>query len=316
MSAGPMERAGAGRVGGGGEAALTDPAFPGLAEVLGSCREVTVLRHRRGKRLTLRVRRADGRAEIVKYVVSGVALAHDNQCRLAEAADALDFSVSRPLWRGAGGRLLAQSICPGRPFDIATGADASGARVAAAMGRAVASLHRSGIRFDDTFTPGDQHARSLRHLARLRRVSPALAAEAAELCGRTEALRRAIEAESAPALMPLHGSLHLQQWLVGSNGLALVDFDRASMGDPELDSATFVADLEHEPEAVARPLIRAFLEGVGDIDRRRFDYYRVHKHLAKVCRTARAGSGDALDKAARRLRRAWTLLERAGEGVA
>ncbi|RMD97552.1 MAG: hypothetical protein D6814_09265 [Calditrichaeota bacterium] len=51
--------------------------------------------------------------------------------------------------------------------------------------------------------------------------------------------------QQAKQEVPIHGALRLEQFLAGGNGLALVDFDAASVGDPLFDVAEFLTSLQY-----------------------------------------------------------------------
>ena len=101
-------------------------------------------------------------------------------------------------------------------------------------------------------------------------------------------------------LVPVHGAPHMHQWLVdGSGRLGLVDFDRYALGEPELDVATFLVELETEsPRAVAMAELAAateagFAAAGGRLDPDRLVLWTAHKRLAKVAGTAAALRPDA-----------------------
>jgi aminoglycoside phosphotransferase (APT) family kinase protein len=102
----------------------------------------------------------------------------------------------------------------------------------------------------------------------------------------------------------------MHQWLVdGAGRLGLVDFDRYAAGEPELDVATFLVELEAEsPRAVGMDELAAatsagFAAAGGELDAERLALHTVHKRLAKVARTAAALRPDAEDRARRHLDR-------------
>ena len=65
-------------------------------------------------------------------------------------------------------------------------------------------------------------------------------------------LARCHEAFQPRALVPVHGAPHMHQWLADQDGrLGLVDLDRYALGEPELDLATFLVELESESDRVA-----------------------------------------------------------------
>jgi aminoglycoside phosphotransferase (APT) family kinase protein len=89
------------------------------------------------------------------------------------------------------------------------------------------------------------------------------------------------ELESSPAV-PIHGDLHLKQFLVGHDAVRLIDFDRSRLGDPAEDLGNLYADLIRRSiitpaDADFRSLFDCFSgeyrHAGGDIDLRRVHLY-------------------------------------------
>ncbi|MFQ5630553.1 MAG: phosphotransferase family protein, partial [bacterium] len=99
---------------------------------------------------------------------------------------------------------------------------------------------------------------------------PALAEKIAEFLEKLHLLHESLD--DSPR-RPIHGSPHAHQWLDNGEQLGLVDFDRISFGHPELDIATFLAEMDYEnPEkAPIAQINAAFIEGyemrAGKLDR-------------------------------------------------
>ena len=80
--------------------------------------------------------------------------------------------------------------------------------------------------------------------------------------------------------------------LYNKGRLGLVDFDRFSLGDPELDVATFTSEVDFMKSTTisTEKLNQAFIDGYeacyGKLDPERLRLYRAHKRFAKVHRTA------------------------------
>ncbi len=131
--------------------------------------------------------------------------------------------------------------------------------------------------------------RSRRYVRKLAQAAPSAAAAAAALLSELEAAHAAAPDTD---LRPIHGAPHPHQWLNNHGRLALVDFDRLSLGPVEIDAATFLAELDFESGApdhvpqVAAAFLGAYAEGVGGCDRRVLAIYRMHKHLAKAYKVA------------------------------
>ena len=107
--------------------------------------------------------------------------------------------------------------------------------------------------------------------------------------------------------MPVHGAPHVNQWLSAGDQLGLVDFDRFALGEPELDIATFVAELASESErqapvdAYTSAMVEGYCEVGVTIDVPRIELHLLHKLVAKVTRTAWALRVDGPERAARHL---------------
>lgn len=281
-----------------------DPALPGLAHVLSRLTDPVVVRYRPGSRCT--VRGGHGAAARYVKVVAGQPDEQVDAENLWAAAGAglLPFAVAEPHGCDASTASSWYGVVPGRPLapDLlgADGADAAG-RVGAALGAlaaaAVVPTRRDG--------PADQLARTRRTLARAAAVVPALEAG---LTGAAGMLERAHRRLPHRRLVPVHGTPHAKQWLVdGSGRLGLVDFDRYALGDPELDLATFLVELENDTSRVApmavieTALVEGFASAGGEVDNGRLSLYSMHKRLAKVARTATSLRPDGDERADRRL---------------
>lgn len=189
------------------------------------------------------------------------------------------FRIPRLLGASRGSAVLVQEWLQGRPLELDPwrhGAPAEAASLSHHVGRALRSLHT-------------QEARGLRRaggsgltraLAGIEAVRPGDTTEAARRAVRwLRPLLHSLEEALPPAAAPLHGDLHPGQILVSDEGLGLVDFDRAGVGDPLRDLATFVAHLEAGraegtvPAAVATAAESSLLDGyrnaggVVDLDR-------------------------------------------------
>jgi aminoglycoside phosphotransferase (APT) family kinase protein len=107
--------------------------------------------------------------------------------------------------------------------------------------------------------------------------------------------------------VPIHGSPHINQWLDDGAVLGLVDFDRYAMGDPELDAATLLTELDSESEMVtpvqdvAEALAAGYATAGVTLDPHWLAVYRLHKSVAKVARTAYSLRPDGDARAATHL---------------
>lgn len=87
-------------------------------------------------------------------------------------------------------------------------------------------------------------------------------AGAAPLAELDRALCAALPPEPGARAGLVHGDLHLRQFLACSQGLRLVDFERAAIGDPGLDAGHFVAEFRFA--ALERPQEAADLFALRD----------------------------------------------------
>lgn len=291
-----------------------DDRLPTLPEALQAARamgDTSVVRYRPGRRCTLRA----GDSADVRYgkVFPDAAgrIVHEVGVTLAAACreGALGFHVAAPLTWDAARRVLWQAGVPGTPLlDRLSTSDA--ADLAGRMGAALGTLHASNVPAPVRFDAAAQCARSAAYARELADRVPALARE-------TTALREALDAvhhQRPGRVRPIHGAPHVNQWLEDGDRLALVDFDRLSLGDPELDVATFLGELDFEEELATpvQTIAAAFVAGCertgGTLDPALLRAYRAHKRLAKALRSARALRADGATRARRHLASAWAAL--------
>ncbi len=283
------------------------PDDPGLLTLRAVVEQtpMRVVRYRPLQRCTLATTGAAPRAFVKVFPDDRGARLHAECVALWQARQqgALHFDVAPPLQWDPARRALWQGVVPGTPL-VDRLAGREGPALAAALGRACASLPGSGLQPTEAFDGDVQMARTRRYAVDI----------AAALPGRAEALDlllarlAAVHADAGPARRrPIHGAPHPQQWLAEGDALGLIDFDRFSLGDPELDVATFVGEMDFETgTAVPVAAINAaFVEGYASVwpalDRRLLDAYLAHKHVAKVVRTVRSARPDRLPKADRLL---------------
>jgi phosphotransferase family enzyme len=269
----------------------------------------SVVRYHPGRRCTIRLDE-NGDARFVKVYAdeSGVGV-HADGLELSRAADRgeLDFLVAAPERFDPELRAVWQER---------VGGDAVKHRLdeplAQRIGHAAASLPRSSVRPRRRRDRQGELDRSTFRCAELVRRVPELREPARQLLN---ALETTLAACNATEPRPVHGALHAAQWLENGGGLALLDYDSLALGDPELDAATFLADLDvqnRERVAVDR-LAAAFISGyeaaADPLDPRLLATYRAQRRLEKALRVARTLRPDGDEKAARRLRRALDCLE-------
>jgi hypothetical protein len=227
----------------------------------------------------------------------------------AQSRGELGFAVAEPVRWDAGTRTLWQKAVEGSSVLPRLGGP-QGRSVARRLGNAAGTLVTSSVRPRMRFDAVVQCARSSGYARELGTRVPALAASAAALGRDLELMHR----ETPGRSRPIHGSPHLNQWLESSGRLGLVDFDRLSLGDPELDVATFLGELDFEDglavshDELAANFIEGYEAAAGRIDSGLLAAYRAHKRLAKALRSARALRPDGDARAARHLARALDAL--------
>jgi thiamine kinase-like enzyme len=277
-----------------------DPQLPSLARLLSLPGQPSVLRYRPQKRCTLRFTGSSAGGDAYRFAKvfnddRGAAI-HGESLALWQAANhgELDFAVARPLAWDATLQTLWQGAVPGQPL-VKRLLSPDGPDLAERMGRAAASLTRSSLRPLQITDGQKQQKRSASYAKRLRTFFPALAPAIDLLMDKLAAAHRTI---GPTCLRPIHGAPHAHQWLEEDGRLGLVDFDGFALGDPELDAATFMAELDFEDweKAPIAAINQRFLAGyeavAGPLDERLLYTYRAHKRLSKALRNAYAIRDD------------------------
>ncbi len=272
-----------------------DEALQTLHAVLARHPDAAIVRYRPLHRCTFRAAHAAAGAQYVKVFPSGfVQRLHTAMQSLWHRRGELAFAVAEPLAFDGDLRFVSQAALPGTPL-AAELLGARGLEVAAAAGRAAATLPQSSVPAAQPLSSDEILANTENHVHAIAALLPEHAERLRALLSR---LRRD-EAACAPARrLPIHGALHPAQWLRVGNGLGLVDFDGLAAGDPEFDVATFVTELRYEQSAMLPPteLCRAFTDAYAEcvpLDAQRVALYVAHKEIAKLLRLARAPRPDA-----------------------
>jgi hypothetical protein len=275
----------------------------------------TVVRYLPGRRCTLRLEAAGRPVRYVKVY-------RDDRGQRADAAGRwlwcaagrgeLAFSVPRPDRWEASTRSLFQHELVGSPAARQL-YGAHGAGVARRIGHAAASLARSSIRPTRVFDAAAQVARSIDIGQDLARRVPSLAPTIGSLL---DALSACHARPGAREPRPVHGDPHAEQWLDDGERLGLLDFEAVAWGDPELDAAVFLAELDFEDDLQlpVDQLEEAYITGAAaaglSLDRHLLLAYRGHMRLAKALRSARAVRPDGDQRAEAHLLRALECVAR------
>jgi hypothetical protein len=292
----------------------SDAKLSTLAQVMSGAAQFQVMRYRPHMRCTLRAQ--DSGTGQVRYAKvfpdhSGE-FVHQGGIALWQAAQRgeLGFHVAPPGHWDPATRTVWQGCVPGAPV-VGALSGGSGAHMAWRLGRACGSLPRSTLRPALKFCPAHQLEATGRNVQTLTRYLPGTANVLTEFF---DDLVRVHQLHPSHLLLPIHGAPHAHQWLAAGQELGLVDFDRFCLGDPELDVATFIAemDFERSTQVPVAQLNQAFMEGYESkgvlLRQPLLQAYRAHKRLAKALRSARAVRPDGMERALQHLARAREAL--------
>lgn len=287
-----------------------DPKLPDLHHVLANPADhPTVVRYRPGKRCTFRFEANDPQKSCFAKVFrdNQGALIHEESQTLWDAScqGKLGFSVAEPMKWDATMNTLWQRTVQGQPI-IETLAQPEGVLLAERVGRAIGSITLSGLRPQTVFDGNGQMERSRRYVQDLRKRVPDLSESLARLLDNLSNIHEKFTKEPR---FPIHGAPHAHQWLDDGKRLGLVDFDRFSFGDREVDAATFLTELEFEGHSqthvakIREAFQHAYESVAGPLHPSLFSAYRAHKCLAKAYKASRSVRPDGAHKAARYLQK-------------
>lgn len=283
-----------------------DPQLPALHDVAQRWPDAVPVRYRPGKRCTLFLPRGGGL--FIKALADdrGAGIADDARLLWqAHRKGGLDFRVARPLGWFFGAKLLVQHKLAGTGLASRL-RERDGATLARRMGAANASLALAELQPARRYDYQWQLQRTGKYARRMGKRLPA----AVPLLARIMAALAKVT--PGPADRPIHGAPHLHQWLMDDTGaLALVDFDRFGLGDPELDAATFLAEADFEDgfTGIGAAYVAGFA-GAYPLNPQLVEAYRLHKHVAKAERLLGAVRIDAAERAVALLGRVAAQAER------
>lgn len=265
-----------------------------------------LVRYHRGLRATVRV---EGPKDLRGCAVAFAKVFSDHRgaarhavaARLAEASDSglVGFRVPTPARYDAQRFVLWQLGVAGNPATVQLkGPDAP--RLARTMGAALASLHASGLDASHRITATTQLARAERNVAEAVRLVPGLHDGLMRLLD----VVAGADAGTRPPVA-IHGSPDPSQWLLGP-GLrpGLLDFDRFSLGMPEIDLACFLVEMEAierhlATDSASQALLDGYRSRGGEVDAGELRRQTTLRRIGKVVRAARALRVDGDHRAAR-----------------
>src|SRR5262249_45171086 len=234
----------------------------------------------------------------------GVALWH------AAMRGDVSFAVPCPDRWDTPTRTLWQARLDGAPAIIRL-LGPGGEAMAHRMGQAAASITRCGIEPCRVFDRIEQLKDSLNYGHALACRVPQFAAAVEDLL---LGFQRARTALAIHPLRPIHGDMHVDQWLDDGERLGLVDFDDVSLGDPERDAACFMVQCEAEyglhgsMVQVAKAFLAGYESIAGPLDRALLHTYMAHKWLLKALKAVCTLRPDGDTRAERHLTRAQQCL--------
>ena len=245
---------------------LLDPvaARPVLARTLGrpvGIAAVHVLRHKPGRRCTLRYQLDDGASVFAKtYASRRAARVHENYRRLA-AGNGVRLPV--PLGWDDDSRLVATTPLPGNPLHDRL--HAGDRRLGNEIAELLHAFHSSGVVLERRHTLDDEISPLADRVARLTAAAPALGASAQHCLFFATTGR---DRDWLWRSRPVHRDFYDDQLLADRTGLAILDLDDAAMSEPAVDVANLIAHLRlptvlGEPKpgrlnAVARAFLRRY----------------------------------------------------------
>jgi aminoglycoside phosphotransferase (APT) family kinase protein len=174
------------------------------------------------------------------------------------------LTIPRPLETADTEQLVLMECVPGENMNRTLGTTASAAEARPLIdlaARSLAAFHRFDLEGAAQRTLTRYFRRLGQRLGRIQRVAPDLAARAHEVLDGVD-FDELTSGASAPTLT--HGDFKPNQFLVADGRAALVDLDRAGIGDPVVDVANFMAVLRKKAtvDGMAHfvPLEERFLE--------------------------------------------------------
>lgn len=295
--------------------ASDDEVVARVDQLAGAGDSLELIRYHPGQRATVRVSSGhEGGGDQVRYAKvfsddRGRArheLAEQLHAKAAEGR--LGFQVARPDRYDADRYAIWQHPLPGDPGTERLKGSA-GPALAGRLGAALATMAGSGLQPQRRLTEADLFARVARGTAELAGLVP-------DLADRAQRLLDALHPQDAPsdagAPVPLHGAPYPSQWLVEgeddtSARLGLLDFDRCSVGEPEHDVASFLAQIDsahskrYDVAGVAEAFLAGYEQTYGPLDRGRLSRYRSLRRLGKAVRSGRSLRPDGDRRAERAL---------------
>lgn len=287
-----------------------DRNLPAIAGLMAKCPDSEIIKYAPERRCIIRVVR-QGRTYYAKiyppkFLKRGRGEGIDEIGRvfweLAEAGE-LNFNVARPAgWDAAAAAVWCEELIGSPAVEILR--SGSGEGIVYGIGKAISLIAKSRIEPKRIFDYAEQLKDTAEFAEILLNKFPALTAT-------VEFLFKRLETVYLPEkqLVPTHGDMHIDQWLINGNELGLLDFEDVSLGHPERDLAFFTVQLESEygTELDYATLNAHLIEGYKSIgsqpNERLINIYAANKWFSKASKANNVYLSKEL------LRRAGNCLE-------
>ena len=261
-----------------------------------------VVDHKRGRRALLRYRVddqvPDGSESLLAKLYGDAAQAervHDLMSRLDQEVFAAShgLGVPRAVGWSADPPLVVYRPAPGADFDDT--ADGSQRDAVTRAARWLTRLHGSRLALDRRLDVDHEVANAVQWGVTIAEAMPALATEAEAAAASLQSTAARLRARTD---VPIHKDFHHQHLVLRPDFLAVVDLDEARLGDPALDVAHFVVNLElraiRSPADRSPSLRRAFLDAyraeTGWAADERFAFFSRYTAV-KIAKQLAVGSG-------------------------
>jgi aminoglycoside phosphotransferase (APT) family kinase protein len=244
--------------------ALNDalPECRGGAQRVVQCRS-TVLRYRPGRRCTLKIdmwlrdaqsgaRRRQTLFGKLYHTAAKATPAYQEMQLLADSVPARAGRVmlARPAAYLPELLMVLQEPVGGTPLDLligpmqgaATAGDRRGSDGIVRAAPALAAIHTAGLTAGRERPIAAELKRFGKRAGRIAAVNPALGEQLSELAEALQATSHNLAGWGAEVSL-IHGDCKPNQFLIGADGVAILDFDHCGMSDPANDVGTFLATL-------------------------------------------------------------------------
>jgi Phosphotransferase enzyme family len=276
-----------------------DARLPTLATLLAAHSNHEIVKYSPEKRCTIRVIRNDKNYYAKVYPTKFSKRSRGEKIHrigtefwnLAEAGK-LNFRVAKPIEWNAETQTLWHENLKGLAA-IESLKSIGGRKIVHRIGQAVALIARCQIAPPRCFDYAEQLKDSTEFAEQIVARFPRLASA-------TTNLLNSFAAVDLPEreLAPVHGDMHIDQWLTDNGALGLLDFEDFSLGHPERDLAFFMVQLETEHGKkvdfgkLNDELINGYESIGGKPDARLLKIYAAHKWFSKAAKAVNSAQAE------------------------